>query len=454
MKKSRSSSWSAVLPTLLLPVLVGLALYVGLFTLIQRQVITHETLLRYIAGHPVSQVTTAMFLIGLAALLLAAKNIFDQYSTLGAISLAKRSRKDDSAADSESADHQPGDESNASRAQRYLDRLVQLPSRFHPHYLWRRLDSALGHIKRNDSAEHLDDELKYLSEADADEKHDRYALVRILIWATPMLGFLGTVLGISEALGNIAVGPDNNFQEMMSGLRSSLYVAFDTTALALTFSIVLMFIQFLNDRFETQLLHSVDGRARQELISHFDVAGLDKDPLLRSVERAGRKMLKSSEQLVAKQIELWRHSIESAQAAWVENNTKAHEVIQQNLSQAVTAAVEQLGESINRTISQTDQQLARRWEQWQVAFSENARLMCDQQEHLSHTGSKMADVMDKIKDISFAQKQISDYLEALPNTDHFADASANLSTAVRLLEYRLTGIDPEPTQVEDKKRAA
>ena len=67
------------------------------------------------------------------------------------------------------------------------------------------------------------------------------------------------------------VGPDNNFQQMMDGLRGSLYVAFDTTALALTLSMVMMFGQFLVERFETQLLVLVDARAKQEIASHFDM---------------------------------------------------------------------------------------------------------------------------------------------------------------------------------------
>ena len=58
-----------------------------------------------------------------------------------------------------------------------------------------------------------------------------------------MLGFLGTVVGISGALGGLTVASD--FEAMLSGLRDKLYVAFDTTALALTLSIVLMFAQFI-----------------------------------------------------------------------------------------------------------------------------------------------------------------------------------------------------------------
>ena len=37
----------------------------------------------------------------------------------------------------------------------------------------------------------------------SDANHDVLQLVRIIIWAIPMLGFLGTVVGITETLGGL-----------------------------------------------------------------------------------------------------------------------------------------------------------------------------------------------------------------------------------------------------------
>ena len=105
-----------------------------------------------------------------------------------------------------------------------------------------------------------------------------------------MLGFLGTVLGISQALGGIQVGPDNDFSAMLGGLRESLYVAFDTTALALVLSIVLMFLQFLVDRFETQLLDIVDARAKDEVQALFKEEAF-LDPKTTALERLGRTVI-------------------------------------------------------------------------------------------------------------------------------------------------------------------
>ena len=120
----------------------------------------------------------------------------------------------------------------------------------------------------------LDDELKYLADMDAARQHDSYALVRIIIWATPMLGFLGTVVGITQALGDL--DPKmlaTSIQTAMDGLLAGLYVAFDTTALALSLSILLMFFQFFVDRVESQLLLMVDTRVNEELGGSFRERG-------------------------------------------------------------------------------------------------------------------------------------------------------------------------------------
>lgn len=59
--------------------------------------------------------------------------------------------------------------------------------------------------------------------------------VRYTIWAIPSIGFIGTVLGISQALG-IADSGDTKL------ITSTLGVAFDTTLVSLILSVVLMWL--------------------------------------------------------------------------------------------------------------------------------------------------------------------------------------------------------------------
>ncbi len=396
----RSSSWIAVLPSLVIPVCLGLIMYLGLAYSIDQGHITNDTVLRYLTGHPVSKVTVGMFFIGLASLLLIANNVFEQFGGEEKITLDDLSG--DQLADGAEDQEQSASQQSKSRslakgsaamtttasenltvsehATRLGERLSALPKWLHHHYLWQRLQSGLQFAYRTDSTEDIEDELKYLADLDLDQQQQRYSLVQILIWATPMLGFLGTVLGISQALGGIDVGPDNNLQTMMDGLRGNLYIAFDTTALALTLSMLLMFGQFLVDRFETQLLLLVDQRAQGELNRHFSFAGGGrKGPYQELAQHIAETNRESTEQ----QTEIWKKTIRSAEQAWASTLTDTNLQVQDNMSAALDENVTNLAHYLGEAIDKADEAMAHRWQQWQVTLSDNARQLEAQQGQLS-----------------------------------------------------------------------
>lgn len=64
------------------------------------------------------------------------------------------------------------------------------------------------------------------------------SVIRYLAWAIPSIGFIGTIMGIAQALGfadQVADSPEN-----LSIVTSYMYVAFDTTLLSLLLSIIMM----------------------------------------------------------------------------------------------------------------------------------------------------------------------------------------------------------------------
>ncbi len=242
----RSHSLSSVVGQIGWSVLAGLAVTVVVYLLVLRGPLHHDLAVRYLTSHPVSYCATAMFFIGLVALASKLRQVMREYASLDRIEL-------------ESDDSGPSD---SPSVQDWLARLAELPSALRHTLLARRLHRALEYVRDRGSADGLDDELRYWSEADAALQQESFALVRILIWATPMLGFLGTVIGITAALGNLdGAELATNAKAAMDKLMAGLYVAFDTTALALTLSILLMFFQFLVDRLETELLSAVVSNA-------------------------------------------------------------------------------------------------------------------------------------------------------------------------------------------------
>ncbi len=421
------------------PVLLGLAAFIVLFALINDGTLGNEIVRRYLAGHAVSKVTTALFLVGLASLALIAWDIWRQKRLLAAISL----RPVADAADHRSEDEGTDADRPVTTAQ-LQGQLGKYPESVRRTWLWRRLHTALEYIRRNGNADGLDDELKYASELDDEEKHERYAFARIMIWAIPMLGFLGTVLGISEALGGLDIGADNDFQGMMSGLRSSLYVAFDTTALALTFAIVLMFVQFAIDRIESGLLDLVESRARQELALHWDITNQSRDTYVQAVEAIGKRVVESSENLVDRQVKLWRATIEGAESAWVETVRAAQCSVQETLQQALEKSATLLSDNLSESIQHSDAAVARRWEQWQLALSENARLLVEHQQQMLDHSELVSSALGRINDLAETREALQQYMAANHSTSEFADASRQLSTAIRLLEFRFKELEQDP----------
>ena len=112
---------------------------------------------------------------------------------------------------------------------------------------------------RNTVAEFISDDSSFYTAASASS----YVLPRISIWAIPLLGFVGTVMGISSAV--------NGFTSFLSGaeeidqikegigfVTTGLAVAFDTTLLALLLSVLVMLPLVAVERMESQLLLAVD----------------------------------------------------------------------------------------------------------------------------------------------------------------------------------------------------
>ena len=96
---------------------------------------------------------------------------------------------------------------------------------------------------------------------------DFYIIPRYLNWAIPILGFIGTVLGISLAADGIQriISTNSDFGQLSSSLAeaiSPLGIAFDTTLIALSLSVFLVLLQTTLQRWEDNLLIDYENRIR------------------------------------------------------------------------------------------------------------------------------------------------------------------------------------------------
>ena len=96
---------------------------------------------------------------------------------------------------------------------------------------------------------------------------DFYVVPRYLNWAIPILGFIGTVLGISLAADGIQniIGSGRGLSDLSGELGEAiapLGIAFDTTLIALSLSVVLTFLQIGLQRQEDNCLGDFENWVR------------------------------------------------------------------------------------------------------------------------------------------------------------------------------------------------
>jgi len=128
----------------------------------------------------------------------------------------------------------------------------------------RRIYSILNEILLGKQIQDIRDFLKYQSEIDADIAASQYTALRVFIWAMPILGFIGTVIGISAAVGNFSTFLTGDIENIdlvkreLSKIATGLSFAFDTTLLGLVASLIIMLLTSFAQNREERVLTDLD----------------------------------------------------------------------------------------------------------------------------------------------------------------------------------------------------
>ncbi|MCC9604955.1 MotA/TolQ/ExbB proton channel family protein [Blastopirellula sp. JC732] len=433
--RNTSKFWYNISGKLGWPVALGLAASAGFYALINQGVINSPLVVRYFAGHPVEYIETAMFFVGLAAILLKLQDVGRELASVGKIELPAP----------------PRDGQMIEEAASLLDQLEEYPQRLQRHSLWRRLFQGIEHVHVSGNAAALQEELKYFADQDAERAYQSYSLVRIVIWATPMLGFLGTVIGITLALGNLS--PEalvNEPKAAMESLLAGLSVAFDTTALALSLSIFLMFAQFVCDRVENELITVVDAAASAQLNGRFQQAGGSRDPSVAAIQRMAERMMNATEQLVERQTQLWRNTIDGAHHHWEEIVGASKRQLEDSLTAALSGSLERHAIALANAEQQVIRDIRVDWQDFQSALDANARLMREQQDQLSQQGEIMLRAVEAVGEIASLEQTLSRNLDSLAGAGHFEETVLSLAATINLLNNRIGDSGSRRIELEKK----
>jgi biopolymer transport protein ExbB/TolQ len=161
---------------------------------------------------------------------------------------------------------------NEATAPKVLNRIHALVD--HPRHfvLLNRIDRALSNFKNMGQVNDVSAILRAQAENDEDQVASSYTVVNGLVWGIPVLGFIGTVLGLSLAIGRFtqtlqAAGDLEKIRASLQGVTSGLATAFESTLVALTFTLFLqLFITFSQKR-EMAFLDECNDYCHSHVIS-------------------------------------------------------------------------------------------------------------------------------------------------------------------------------------------
>ncbi len=152
---------------------------------------------------------------------------------------------------------------------RELSRQIQtLPEYEQDYLLPRALTVALHRFSSTENIQDVSSAATNICESESERLDSELSIIRYITWAIPSIGFLGTVRGIGDALGQAHKAVEGD----IAGVTESLGVAFNSTLIALCISIVLMFIvhqlQLLQERF----ILDAQNYCNDNLIKHLQVS--------------------------------------------------------------------------------------------------------------------------------------------------------------------------------------
>jgi len=126
-------------------------------------------------------------------------------------------------------------------------------------FLTRRIDNALANLRNVGRIGDVDEALRTQAENDEGQADSSYTVLRGFIWAIPVLGFIGTVLGLSVAMGSFgsvltSAGEMEQLRGALQSVVGGLATAFETTLQGLVAALFIHMLMIMMRRREEQFL--------------------------------------------------------------------------------------------------------------------------------------------------------------------------------------------------------
>ena len=157
--------------------------------------------------------------------------------------------------------------------------LVDNPKHF---VLLNRIERALSNLSNIGMISDVSEMLRSQAQNDEDHMESSYSVVRGFIWGIPVLGFIGTVLGLSQAIGQFgSVLADSaaldNLKASLKHVTAGLAVAFDTTLIALVAALIIQLLLVALKKKEESFLDECKEYCHANIISKLRLMHVQED---------------------------------------------------------------------------------------------------------------------------------------------------------------------------------
>jgi len=236
--------------------------------------------------------------------------------------------------------------------EQFTEHVRSLPAKMSDSFLINRVLRGLEHFRVRKSHSEVTGMMTSQSDIDANSVDSSYTIVKVFIWAIPILGFIGTVVGISAAVKGFSGSMDQaaNIDVLKASLNdvtSGLATAFDTTLVALVMSLLVSFPASSMQKSEEDLLNWVDEYCNENLLKRLNDGGHDDAaPAMVGDQQSMQQAVERALATHQAELEHWKQKLEAIGVTVTDQITAGWSEVHQRMQQDHEAKMQQFNDAL------------------------------------------------------------------------------------------------------------
>ncbi len=315
-----------------------------------------------------------------------------------------------------------GKEITSENVGAFIDRLYELPLHLRDSLMTNRVRKGLELFEVRPNVSDLTTMMESRANVDAARVAGSYILVKAFLWAIPLLGFIGTVVGLSHAIGGMNFSNGDDLSQMVGSLNavvSNLGTAFDATLLGLVYAVVLNFTMNPLGKHEEEVLTEIESycnemflpRLKDALETGDENVGEVGDAVVKAITNAQSEFLGDLNALSARLLEYTENldrRTEEHQQVVASQFVETMDKMRSEVTEAISGNLRAVSESVSQSELQQRAAVAQYAETTKALQAEVAKVLKESSE-----GARRVDELQKsvVAEVGQTMKEVRANLE-------------------------------------------